>query len=498
MIKKWILGLLAFTLVLGGFTPLAGCSATPTPRANHTPAPTQTPTVFNLDIQESASPKRLEDARPNIIIILTDDQPYHTLQYMPVLSSELLPNSVNFERGFVTTPLCCPSRASILSGEYTHNHEVYTNEWPMGSALKFKDSATLGTWMQESGYRTAYYGKYLNGYNGMQPYGYVPPGWDDWRVLLGRKPDGFGYFFDFTLSENGQEVEYPRSQANYSADVITRHSLEFIARTKDEPFLLFLAYYNPHSPYVAAPRHRETFRAGSGWEWTPHRPPNFNEEDLRDKPVYVQNLVQTPPEVLDTADLQILRSMLSVDDGIASILNILRQTGLEEHTILVYLSDNGMTIGEHGFGVDKNCPYDECSRVPFIVYAPGRYAPRTDLNLVANIDLVPTFLQLAQYSGLPERLNGRSLVPLLENSSQPWRDELLIEHWPAIEGVGKLIPQFYAVRTHDWKYVEYETGECELYDLVNDPYELENRCNQKEYQQIQSELKTRLERLKQE
>ncbi len=190
--------------------------------------------------------------------------------------------------------------------------------------------------------------------------------------------------------------------------------------------------------------------------------------------------------------------MLSVDDGLASILNILRQTGLEQSTILVYLSDNGMTLGEHGFGVDKNCPYDECARVPFIVYAPGRYAPRSDSNLVANIDLAPTFLQLAAYPGLPERIDGQSLVPLLENPSQPWRDALLIEHWPAIDGVGELIPQFYAVRTHEWKYVEYETGECELYDLVKDPYELENQCNKKAYAETQATLKTRLEQLKQE
>ncbi len=498
MIRKTLVILLGLGLILPVF-PLAGCSATPapTPRAEHTPDPTQSPTIFDYEIDGPVSAERLADQRPNIIFILTDDQPYRSLQYMPVVSSELIPNSVNFERGFVTTPLCCPSRATILTGQYTHNHQVYTNEWPMGSARKLDDSATIGIWLQDAGYRTAYYGKYLNEYNDMEPYGYVAPGWDDWKVLLGRQPTGYGYFFDFSMSENGTIVEYPKNKMNHSADVITRHAVDFIAHAKDEPFFLFISYYNPHSPYISAVRHKDAFRSGTGWEWTQHRPPNFNEEDLSDKPLYVQNLRQTPPEVLDTADLQMLRSMLSVDDGVASLLNILRKTGLEEHTIIVYLSDNGMTIGEHGFGIDKNCPYDECARVPFIVYAPGRFAPRIDNSLVANIDLAPTFLELAQGS-TPDMVDGVSLLPLLENPSLSWRDELLIEHWPAIDGVGELIPQFYAVRTHDWKYVEYETGECELYDLQTDPYELENRCNQENYAEIQSDLKTRLERLKQE
>lgn len=499
MLRDILVGLLLSFFALSGAISLSACRATPTatPRAGRTPEPTLAPTIFNVEGSEPASARRLADARPNIILVLTDDQPYHTLGYMPFLSQEILPNSIVFERGFVTTPLCCPSRASILTGQYTHNHEVYTNEWPMGSARKFDDSAAIGLWLQAAGYRTAIYGKYLNEYNDVEPYGYVAPGWDDWKILLGRKAEGYGYFFDFTLSENGVEVEYPRSKANYSADVITRHALDFIARAKDEPFFLFVNYYNPHSPYIAAPRHRETFRAGSGWEWNPHRPPNFNEQDVSDKPLYIQNLRQTPPEVLDTADLQILRSMLSVDDGLASAITLLRKIGLEQQTIIFYLSDNGMTLGEHGFGVDKNCPYDECARVPFIVYAPGRFAPRADSNLVLNIDLAPTFLELAQAS-IPEMVDGVSLLPLLKNSSTPWRDEFLIEHWPAIDGVGELIPQFYAARTHKWKYVEYETGECELYDLENDPYELENRCNQDKFAAIQAELKARLERLKQE
>ncbi len=478
---------------------LLGCSSTPTPAKAPPQAPpqaaaTMAPTIFEVPVKQGVSAQRLKNARPNIIFILTDDQPFYTLDYMPTVKKELMAHGVNFTSGFVTTPLCCPSRTSILTGEYSHNTGIYTDEWPLGGARKFDDSSTIATWLKGAGYNTAYYGKYLNEYNTVQPVGLVPPGWDDWKVFLGRKPET-GYFFDFTLSENGKEVAYPRTKENFSADVITRNALEFINRSKDTPFFLDLSYYNPHANYISAPRHKDTFRSGSGWDWSPHRPPNFNEADVSDKPAYLQALVPTGEDTLNTAELQILRSLLSVDDGVASILNLLKKTGLDKNTIIVYLSDNGMTIGEHRFGVDKNCPYDECVHVPFIVYAPWLYPARTDTSMVANIDLAPTF---AEWAGTkcPDTVNGASLAALLKTPGLAWRDELLLEHWPAVEGVGALIPEWHAVRTPEWKYVELLTGECELYNLKADPFELQNLCNKPETAQTQAQLKQRLEVLK--
>jgi arylsulfatase A-like enzyme len=208
-------------------------------------------------------------------------------------------------------------------------------------------------------------------------------------------------------------------------------------------------------------------------------------------------LGQFSPEEVDITYRQIMRSLLSVDDGVASLLNVLEQTGLEEKTVIVYLTDNGLTAGDHRFGFSKNCPYEACIKTPFILYAPGRYASRTDPSLVANIDLAPTFADLAGAS-IPESVDGMSLIPLLENKNIPWRDAILIEHWPTEEGVGSIIPEFYSVRTAEWKYTEYVTGECELYDLVNDPYELRNLANRWKYRDIQNELEARLEDLKQE
>jgi arylsulfatase A-like enzyme len=493
-----------FLAAMIGALILAACTSAEAPIAYAPPTPIigHSPTIFDIDIDSPASPERMSDSRPNIILILTDDQPFHTVDYMPAVKKQLMAGGVVFDNGFVTTPLCCPSRVSILSGEYVHTHEVYTDRMPLGGAPKFDDSTSMSVWLQQAGYRTAYFGKYLNQYEDLVPYGVVPPGWDDWKVFLGKNlnaDDDVGnlqYFFNFSMSENGVAVEYPKSKTNFSADVVTNNALTFIRDQRDAPFFMMLGYYNPHSPYISAPRHKDTFRAsGDYWDWVQYRPPNFNEEDISDKPDYIGELSPLSPEEVDTVHKQILRSLLSVDDGVASITAALDKAGLSENTIIVYLSDNGLTLGDHRFGATKNCPYEACVKVPFIIYAPGYYAPRIDTHLVANIDLAPT---IAQWAGASVRdgVDGVSMVPILEDSSSVWRDNILFEHWPTEEGVGSIIPQFYSVRTTEWKYTEYSTGEVELYDLVNDPYELQNVAGKRDYKEIQAELVVKLQKLK--
>ena len=246
---------------------------------------------------------------------------------------------------------------------------------------------------------------------------------------------------------------------------------------------------------MPAPRHKDTFR--DDWNLTPYRPPDFNEKDISDKPKYIAALSPLSPALIDTTYKHILRSLLSVDDGVASILNALHKTGLSDKTIIVYLSDNGMTVGDHRFGITKNCPYEACIKIPFIVYAPALFRARSDSHLVANIDLAPTFLDLIG-APIPQSVNGRSLLPLFQDNTAAWRDDILFEHWPTEEGGGALIPEFYAVRTTEWKYVEYMTGEKELYDLVNDPYELQNLAGRGKYKDIQAGLAVRLQKLKKE
>jgi N-acetylglucosamine-6-sulfatase len=474
---------------------LAACvKAEATPTASSEPAATPAPylpTIFQVQNDAKAAQTRLDDERPNIIFILTDDQPYETVQFMPTVRDVLIKNGVNFENGFVTTPLCCPSRSSILTGQYAHNHQVLTNRMPLGGAPKLDDSSTIATWLNDAGYRTAYYGKYLNAYEDITPYGYVPPGWDEWGTLLDAA------FNDYNMSMNGKVVKYGEAPEDFSADVTTRNAVDFISASKDKPFFLFVGYYNPHSPYSWAERDNPQFRANSALQAEPYRNPSFMEEDRNDKPQYLQDLNSISVEKIDITYKQILRSLLSVDDGVASILNALDKTGLSEKTIIVFLSDNGLTVGDHGFGLTKNCPYESCIRVPFIVYAPGMFPAHNETGFAANIDLAPTFTDLAGISA-PLSVDGVSLLPLLNNTETTWREDLLFEHWPTEDGVGSKIPEFYAVRNAEWKYVEYATGEKELYDLTNDPYELKSVADKPEYAEIQKQLKKRLDELKKE
>ncbi len=491
---------------LAGAAILASC-ASPTassyPIYNPpTPEKTHSPTILKVNIDSPASAARLADSRPNIIVFLTDDQPYHTVDYMPAVKRQLIAGGIRFQNGFVTTPLCCPARVSFLTGEYVHNHTVYTDRMPMGGAGKFDASTSIAMPVHDAGYRTAYFGKYLNGYETLSPYGVVPPGWDSWKVFLDKNMNynedlgSLQYYFDFNLSENGTPVEYPKSKSGFSGDVITKDALAFIRDSRDVPFFLMLGYYNPHSPYIAAPRHQDAFRAATNWDWVPYRPPSFNEPDISGKPKYIAALSPLSPAEIDTVHLQILRSLLSVDDGVASVLTALKKAGLDQNTIVLYFSDNGLTLGDHRFGASKNCPYEACVKIPFIIYAPGYYEPRTDAHLVADIDIAPT---IAEWAGavIPHKVDGMSLVPLLKDPSSAWRDSILFEHWPTEQGVGSMIPRFSSIRTAEWKYTEYDTGEVELYDLVHDPDELHNLAGQADLKDIQATLALQLQGLKQ-
>jgi len=498
-----------FSIVMG-IVLLAACAkaqeATPTASPEEQPASTPapySPTIFEAGNEAKASQTRLDDPRPNVIFIFTDDQPYHTTQYMPTVRDVLMKDGITFENGFSTTPLCCPSRASILTGEYVHNHQVYTNTWPQGGAKKFNDTSSYAVWLKDAGYRTAYLGKYLNDYDSLEPYGYVAKGWEEWDVFLGKNlhaDDDVGasqFYSDFSVSENGSVVEYNGAKAVFGADLITQKAVDYISDKRDEPFMLTMAYYNPHSPYFWAERDDPQFRMNGALKADPYRPPNFMEEDVSDKPQYLQDLHPISVEKIDISYKQILRSLLSVDDGVASVLAALDKTGLSEKTIIFFITDNGLTVGNHRLGLTKNCPYESCARIPFIVYSPAMFPARTDDHIVANIDLAPTFAELAGVTP-PDNVNGTSLVPLLNDVNADWRDSILLEHWPTEDGIGSKIPEFYAVRTADWKYVEYSTGEKELYDLKNDPDELENVADKSEYTETQKQLKIRLDELKKE
>jgi arylsulfatase A-like enzyme len=407
---------------------------------------------------------RSATTQPNIVFILTDDQRAGTMQYMPMTSSIFSTSSVTFTNAFSTTPLCCPARASILSGLWTHNHGVLSNIAPFG-APAFQDVSTLATWLDGAGYRTALVGKYLNLYDQLTPWPYLPPGWDEWRVF--KSP---GYY-NYRLVENGTERAYGGQAQHYATRVLGQQAVTFIdSAPAGEPIFLFFSPPAPHSPATPANTDKALFS-----NLPRHRPPSFNEANVSDKPNWVRRLpVMTSARVAATDKLRLnmLRSLQAVDRQIQNIWDALIRTGRADNTILVFASDNGFAWGEHRY-TWKDCVYEECIKVPLMVRAPG-LVTRTDSNLVALVDLPATFVE---YAGAASPvLNGTSLVPLLGNPLAPWRQELLLEvlHPDAnLKGEGV----FSGVRTHQYTYAEHATGERELYDLAADPHQLANVVN---------------------
>jgi arylsulfatase A-like enzyme len=396
--------------------------------------------------------------RPNIILVLTDDQRWDTLQYMPRVRAELVDHGVEFTNAYVTTSLCAPSRASILTGQYASHTGVLTNGLfdREGAAYRFSDASTLATWLKAAGYRTAFFGKYVNGYVSFAPY--VPPGWDEWQAFELEK------FYDYQLVVNGRFEPHGKTAEDYSTDVLAARVVAYVRAAGDQPFFLQFAPYAPHLPAPPAPRHAGTFA-----DLPPWRPPSYNEADVSDKPKFFAGVKVLTPEAqgdLDAERIDMIESLQAIDEAVGAIMDTLRRTGNERNTMVVFTSDNGHAWGEHRW-ITKSCPYEECRRVPMVVFYPPLVAePRRDDHFVENIDLAPTFMALAGSSpGLPQ--DGRSLLPLLENAPGAWRTDMLGEHWALAWP-----PTFALVQNARWKYVEYVGGDRELYDLAADPYEM--------------------------
>jgi arylsulfatase A-like enzyme len=441
-------------------------------------------------------------AKPNFIVILTDDLDTKSAEFMPRLTALLAKPGTTFTNYFVTDSLCCPSRASLLRGQYPHNHQVLSNHPPEGSFEKFyklgEEQSTIATWLQAAGYRTVLLGKYLNAYIGKEPVDapsrwdgwyervkdyvegkplYVPPGWDEWYASINHHTK----YFHYQLNENGRAVSYGRGAHEYETDVLAAKTVDFIARTGakgKQPFFIYLAPAAPHTPAVPAPRHAEEFPRATAPETA-----SFNEANLSGKPAWLQaKPLLSAEDILDIDRLyrRRLQSMLAVDEMIEKIVDALRAHGLLDHTYIFFTSDNGFHLGEHRLKLGKATAYEEDIRVPLIVRGPGVPAGKTLPHLALNIDLAPTLAELAGIAA-PGFVDGRSLGPVLTSappSPHAWRDDFLVEFWPHRPGYAAVHdPGYVALRTRDHLYVEYGTGERELYDLRVDPDELHNVVN---------------------
>jgi N-acetylglucosamine-6-sulfatase len=429
-----------------------------------------------------------QPTQPNIILLLTDDLDLNldTVQTMPRLRL-LADQGTTFSQFFTSISLCCPSRASILRGQYTHNHQVYTNSGPDGGFEKFQaldlEASTAATWLQGASYRTALFGKYLNGYPDRDARTYVPNGWTEWyATALGGGYSGYNY----SLNENGTLVNYGAQPEDYMTDVLSAKATSLIQRTANDtrPLFLYIAPYVPHTPATPAPRHADLFPNAQA-----PRGGSFNEADVSDKPPPVRNLPplsQADINRIDTLYRKRLQSMQAVDEMLGALVQALQAAGKLGNTYFFFTSDNGYHLGQHRLVQGKYFAYEEDIRLPLIVSDPGVQTGQTRDHLASTIDLAPTFAALAGVQA-PSFVDGRSLVPLwgaTPPSTSTWRRAFLVEQFPlSTELPGDEPPDgdngdtlvYSALRTTRYKYVEYNNGARELYDLQTDPYELDNQ-----------------------
>lgn len=403
---------------------------------------------------------------PNIVLIVTDDQRWDTLWAMPNVRRLLVGKGVRFESAFVVNSTCCPSRASILTGRYSHATGMYTNGPPTAPARyggfeAFRDHSTLATWLDEEGYNTALVGRYFVGYLADDAE-YVPPGWDRWFASI-YDPHGNDPYFGLDFSDDGHLLHIPRSPKGYLTDVLTDRAVGFIRSTTD-PLFLYFTPLAPHPPATIAPRHRGKFSNLPPW-----RPASYNERDLSDKPRWLKRrprLDQQQRARIDRFRRRQYRALLAVDEAVGRIVHALEDTGRLDNTMILFMSDNGIAWGEHRLE-GKQTIYEETIRIPFVVRYDGMVdQPRVARQLVLNIDVAPTVAALAGIEA--PGVEGRSIVPAL-TSSRDLRADFLVEHLHE-----NSIPTYCAVRTRRFIYAAYKGGDEELYDLRRDPLEMRN------------------------
>ncbi|MCC6313361.1 MAG: sulfatase [Thermomicrobiales bacterium] len=461
--------LLTALLALGMALPMAAVFGAPKPRSN----------------------------KPNIILILTDDQDYDSIQYLPRVQ-QLAAQGVSFSNFLATTPICCPSRVTFLRGQYVHNHNVRYNASPGGAFPQFHklnlDRSTVATWMQQAGYRTGFYGKFLNAYPQGVSDRWMPKGWNDWAAIKR------GHYVNFTLNVNGKAVNFGASKgkrgkkakksSNYTTRVLGKKANNFIvasAKAK-QPFFIQISTQAAHTPLVPEARFRNLFAGVLA-----PRTSAFGVKPS-DPPAWVQGwpgMTDARAAKIDSDYRKRLQTLMSVDTMLGQLQKTLRKTGQANNTYIIFTSDNGWLAGAHNVE-GKQSAYTESIRVPLIISGPGVQRGVQENRIVLNTDIGPTIAALGG-AKTPGWVDGRSIVPLLRGEDPgQWRTGALIEYWQfpgkktlawdgdlrSLAAHGPLPPDYKALRTEDMLYVEYSTtGEHELYDLETDPDSLTNLYN---------------------
>ncbi|MBL8775597.1 MAG: sulfatase [Acidimicrobiales bacterium] len=426
--------------------------------------------------------------RPNVVVIMTDDQTTESLRVMERTQALLADEGTTFVNGIATFPLCCPARSQFLTGQYAHNNGVRDNTPPDGGEPALDDSETLAVWLQRAGYTTAHVGKYLNAYTRAEQ-DTVPPGWDRWFALF--DPTATDYF-DYDVNENGRVTHRGTADADYQTDVLADEAVAQVHALADGDAPFYLNFW-PAAPHTGtgpgsisfspapAPRHLGDFAE----EALPDLPA-IGESDITDKPAYVQGIEPdfrlgvvaynlengtdlTLEDLTAEAYRRYLESLLAVDEAVGRLVDALDEEGVLDDTLIAFVSDNGWSFGEHRIHFAKVLPYENVVRVPFLVRGAGFAAGAVEDEQVGLLDLPATIL--AATGAAPRlALDGRPLPGGPGAAESPPR-ALLLESPP--RGSGR-IPHYDGVRTDRYTYVEYETGEIELYDRSVDPDQLTN------------------------
>jgi arylsulfatase A-like enzyme len=416
--------------------------------------------------------------RPNIVFVLTDDLALNLVQHMPHVL-KMQQDGVSFANYFVTDSLCCPSRSSIFTGRYPHDTGIYRNVGADGGYQGFvrrgHERTTFATALTAAGYHAAMLGKYLNGYQPKRDP--AAPGWNEWEVAGNGYPE-----FNYDLNQNGRIVHHGSEPSDYLTDVLSAAAVNFIKQqTADTPFMIEIATFAPHAPYTPAPRDANAF---SGLQAP--RTPAFNAAPDPAAPKWLMAhppLSETDMAMIDKDFRKRAQSVLAIDAMIGDLQQAVAAIGAADNTYFVFSSDNGYHMGEHRLMPGKMTAYDADIHVPFIVTGPGVPAGRTVEEIVQNIDLYPTFVELG-FAAAPANVDGRSLAPLLHGEKvEGWRTVALVEHRgplrnltdPDMPGLRSGNPTTYeAIRMATSIYVEYASGEKEYHDLAADPDELRN------------------------
>ena len=446
--------------------------------------------------------------RPNIVVLMTDDQTAASLSVMPHVRAALMAKGTTFDHHFAGYPLCCPARATYFTGQYSHNHHVTYNDGPTGGyhALRGR-RAVFPAALRRAGYTTIHIGKYLNGYGLLHPHD-VPPGWDDWH---GSVDPSTYHYYNFTLNHNGRLERYDHGE--YQTDVYASLARLAIRREahRHEAFFLDVAFLAPHAveretsgldpmdpidARAAGPaRRRHGIRypvpeLRDRHDFDTYPLPNsaaFDEADVSDKPLNIR--LREPFSLAEVAQIERnyhmrLATLLSVDRAVAAIVHTLAATHQLRNTYIVFVSDNGFFHGEHRVPFGKYLPYEPSIHVPLVVRGPGvRPNARTEA-LTADVDLPATILDLTG-ARPPRPLDGRSLRPLLERRHPHWpRRDVLLESGANPVGA----PVYAGLRSQRWKYIAYDDGERELYDLRHDPEELQNLAGRPEVRGVERRM----------